>query len=377
MEADPLFGARRRLDTARWRPAGGTKPETVLLFAHGGLGGTARVIRERAEAARAGGLVPVILRGNTGKTTVDGLEGFPNLAFDLPTELAALRRLLAATRPVRAEIHHLRDQDFSVLSLLADFALPYDVWVHDYLWLCPRLSLVTGEGRFCGEAPATQCVICVAAWGDGLERPTSAAALRAISARLFAGAGAVVTPSTDVAARLKRHFPTAPLCVRPWEDDPPARAAVAPRPGTLRVAVVGAIGLEKGFHVLVACARDAAARGLSLHFHVVGYTEDDTKLLETGHASITGVFKASEAQALIQQARADIAFLPSIWPETWCYALSDAWRAGLDAAVFDIGTPAERVRRTGRGWVLPLNLPPARVNDALLNLHALAGRSAQ
>jgi hypothetical protein len=36
--------------------------------------------------------------------------------------------------------------------------------------------------------------------------------------------------------------------------------------------------------------------------------------------------------------------------------------------VFDIGTPAERIRSAGRGWLLPLGLPPAAVNDALLSL---------
>ncbi|MEJ0045039.1 MAG: glycosyltransferase [Rhodospirillales bacterium] len=171
-------------------------------------------------------------------------------------------------------------------------------------------------------------------------------------------------------------FPAARIAVRPWEPDPPARAATAPAAGPLRVAVIGAIGLEKGYHVLLACARDAAARGLALHFDVVGYTEDDTKLLETGCVSVTGPFEPGTSTRLLQAGAANIAFLPSIWPETWCYALSDAWDAGLDVAVFDIGTPAERVRRTGRGWVLPLNLPPARVNDVLLNLQALAGRSA-
>jgi glycosyltransferase involved in cell wall biosynthesis len=141
------------------------------------------------------------------------------------------------------------------------------------------------------------------------------------------------------------------------------------------VAVVGAIGMEKGYHVLLECARDAQARGLPLRFNLVGYTEDDTPLLETGHVDVTGPFKPGEAAALIQATGAQLAFIPSIWPETWCYALSDAWAGGLNAAVFDIGTPAERVRRTGRGWVLPLNLPPPRVNDALLKLQALAANS--
>jgi hypothetical protein len=98
-------------------------------------------------------------------------------------------------------------------------------------------------------------------------------------------------------------------------------------------------------------------------------------LLETGHAFVTGPFAPTEAAAVIAGTGAQMAFLPSVWPETWCFALTDIWNAGLDAAVFDIGAPAERVRRSGRGWVLPLGLPPARINDALLNLQALAGRS--
>ena len=190
IEADPLLPARRRLDAARWRVAAGARAgDAVLLVAHGGIGGTARVIRERSAAIAAAGRRPVVLRGRDGRTTLDEREGFPNLRFELPDDLPALADLLAAARPAAAEIHHLRDQDFSVLALLERFGIPFDVWVHDYLWLCPRLSLVTGEGRFCGEPPAEICVACVARWGDGLEKPVSAAALRAMSTDLLGGQG--------------------------------------------------------------------------------------------------------------------------------------------------------------------------------------------
>lgn len=380
--ADKLLPARRRIDAARWRESARARAGgAVLLIAHGWTGGTARVVRERAEAIAESGRTPVVLRGEAGKTSVDAAEGYPNLRFDLPAELPALVRLLAAAHPAEVEIHHVRDQDFSILTLSDRFRIPHDVWVHDYLWLCPRLSLVTGEGRFCGEPPAEACVPCVARWGDGLERPASAASLRAMSATLFAAARAVIVPSQDVATRLRRHFPRAPLRVRPWEPDPqappaPCRRATPQRPDALlRVAVVGAIGMEKGVEVLVACATDAAERDLPLRFELVGYTESDPRLLATGKAGVTGPFEARDAPALIAATGAQIGFLPSIWPETWCYALSDAWNAGLDVAVFDIGTPAERVRRTGRGWVLPLGLPPPRVNDVLLKLQAVTGRS--
>ena len=135
-----------------------------------------------------------------------------------------------------------------------------------------------------------------------------------------------------------------------------------------RVAVIGAIGVEKGFEVLLGCVRDARARRLPIAFTVVGFTADDERLMAAGPAFVTGEYNEEEAVALIRAQAAQIAFIPSVWPETWCFALSRAWQAGLGAAVFDLGAQAERVRATGRGWLLPLGLAPRGINDALLRL---------
>ncbi len=379
--ADPLAPARRRLDLARLRAATQASNGAVLLVTHGGIGGTARVVRERAAAAAAQGLAPIILRGDDGHTTLATIDDdTPNLRYRLPEDTPALRQVLRAVRPLRLEWHHLMGHDPSLTTLLERLALPAALWVHDYGWLCPRLALVTGDGRFCGEPAASDCVPCVARWGQAFDPPIDAAALRARSARLIASADRVVVASSDVGTRIRRHFPSARLEIRPLQADRRrGRAAPAAPPVALklprRVAIVGAIGMEKGYDLLLACARDAAARDLPLHFIVVGYTIDDTPLLQTGRAFVTGPYKHDEAATLIAATGAHVALLPSIWPETWCYALTDAWNGGLDAIVFDIGTPAERVRRAGRGAVLPLGLPPAAVNDALLNPQFLACRS--
>jgi glycosyltransferase involved in cell wall biosynthesis len=139
-----------------------------------------------------------------------------------------------------------------------------------------------------------------------------------------------------------------------------------------RVCVVGAIGVEKGYEILLASARDAAERGLPLEFVVVGHTIDDARLLDTGRVFVTGEFQPAEAVQMIRTQDAAIAWLPSVWPETWCFTLSEAWRAGLRVVAFDLGAQAERIRRTGRGVLLPLGLPPAAINSALL---AAAGLS--
>ncbi|WP_025897977.1 hypothetical protein [Kordiimonas gwangyangensis] len=61
--------------------------------------------------------------------------------------------------------------------------------------------------------------------------------------------------------------------------------------------------------------------------------------------------------------------LLSIWPETYSYALSVAFRLNIPPVVLDIGAMAERVRATGFGHVLPYEWAdaPDRINDFLLS----------
>ena len=135
--------------------------------------------------------------------------------------------------------------------------------------------------------------------------------------------------------------------------------------------VVGAISIEKGYELLLACARDAANRKLKLEFCLVGYSCDDERLIATGHVKMTGPYEEHVAVALIRAQQAQPAWLPSLWPETWCYTLTQAWQASLNVVAFDIGAQAERIRRTGRGWLMPLGIQPSALNDKLLQLQTV------
>jgi glycosyltransferase involved in cell wall biosynthesis len=299
---------------------------------------------------------------------------YPNLVFAVPGELGALAKLLRADRPALMEVHHLLGHDHAVLRLAGLLGIPEEVHLHDYAWFCPRVTLVGVERRYCGEPEDPRiCDACAADAGRAIEEEIGTAALRARSARDLGRARRVVSPSADGAARLRRHFPGLVPEVAALEDDAVAIAAgralprLPPRAGgRLRVAVIGGIGAEKGYDILLACARDAMMRGLPLDFVLVGHTQDDRRLLETGRVLVTGGYREGEGEVLVRAQRPHLAFLPSIWPETWCFTLGVAWRAGLKVAVFDIGAPAERVRATGHGRVLPLGLPAGAINNALL-----------
>ncbi|MCQ8239653.1 glycosyltransferase [Rhizosaccharibacter radicis] len=392
IEADPLAPARRRLDMLRWgearNPAGAATPRGVLLLTHEQGGGVERVVRDRVRRLRADGFRTIVLRPtDEGCALFDlGAEpeaAYPNLRFRLPAEFDLLVELLSAEGVRHVEWHHLLGHHPLMRGLHRRLGVPFDTFVHDYAWFCPRIALVGPEGRYCGEPDAEGCERCVAIQGSNLSEEIGVRSLLRRSTDELRGARRLVVPSRDVASRMARHFAGLSSEIVPWEDDQPAlslgrfgaAASQAPRmvrrarsPGRARFCVIGAIGREKGYEVLLGCLRDAAARNLPIEFVVVGHTPDDDALLEAGCLFVTGEYREDEAVELVRAQQADMALLPSIWPETWCFTLGLAWRAGLPVAAFDIGAPAERIRDTRRGVLLPLGMPVPQLNDVLVRL---------
>jgi glycosyltransferase involved in cell wall biosynthesis len=247
----------------------------------------------------------------------------------------------------------------------------FDVTLHDYFAICPRVHLVDPSGRYCGVPDAGVCGDCVARAGSELGPGVDVAAHRERFRALLQRARRVFVPSRDAALRLAPLLPGVRLLVRPhfedWTDAGPA--AALRRPGDeLRVAVVGAIGPHKGSEVLLACLRDAARRRLPLRFVVIGYTDRDEDLLATGRAELGGAYEEAELFARLRAARCHCAFFPAVWPETHCFTLSAAMRAGLLPVAFDLGAQAERIGEAGFGVLLPLDAPEGRINDTLLGL---------
>ncbi len=378
--ADPLADARRRLDLERWRRARKRGHKSTILITHDHGGGVEqRIARATADHAEAGRQT-VVLRparmadGVPAVVVSNGADrSFPNLRYRMPDELPLLLRWLRTQRPDRVEAHHFLGHHPAVHDLIARLGVPHEVHVHDYAWFCPRISLVGGHDRYCGEPDVVTCQACMDDHGSFLSEDIKVADLTARSAAFLRSAHQVIAPSRDAANRIRRHFPGIVPHIVPHEDDDaivwrpkPISTAISRAMGRIRVCVLGAIGLHKGYDILLACARNAEERSLDLEFVVVGTTTDDARMLATGRVFVTGTYAPHEAVALIEAQQPSLGFLPSIWPETWCMALSDLWRAGLPVVAFDLGAPAERIRNTDRGILLPLHLSAGAINDVFI-----------
>src|SRR5260221_13675750 len=126
------------------------------------------------------------------------------------------------------------------------------------------------------------------------------------------------------------------------------------------IAVVGAVGPHKG---------SALVRQLSTHLEgtdlavvVIGYLDGEfAPGWRSDRLFIHGPYEDDDAVALLKAYDASIALFPNPIPESFSYALSAVWAAGIPALVTPAGALPERVTRHGGGWPPPQALGGAEV----------------
>ena len=267
----------------------------------------------------------------------------PRERRSLPLDPAAVDRAPdAAVRLLRSRgvgilhVHSLGAAARARAAFLAErLGAPFIATLHDVLFLTP----------------------------DGLEREGPLAPdpewLAATGAFLRAAA-AVVAPSGYIAELARRHVPGLEVTVIPngspprrtAREIPPPRAEFAARRPRAVAAVLGAIGPHKGSATLEALAAPLAGTGIGIV--VIGYLDAQATPGWRGeHLFVHGAYRDDEVPGLVRAYGARLALFPNRAPESFSYALSDLWDAGVPALVPAAGALGERVRRHGGGWILP------------------------
>ncbi len=371
IESDPLAPIRRNAGLVRMLARRKAAGSCLIMVTHDSGGGVERVVQNRRQQAEAAGSQVIIIRPHQKGCRVEDCGGdTTNLVFDLPCEwvdfIAVLRRLNAG----RIEWHHLLGHAPMMVDLAAALDLRWDIVLHDYIWFCPRICLVGPNGHYCGEPSLAGCESCVMQQGSLIDAHLSVAELVTRSDRILRDANRVLSGSHDLRRRMRRHFPELEVEIEELETGifPETRQSRPLDGGRRRICIPGAIGREKGYEIVLQLAEDAARRNLPLDYVVAGYTIDDDRLMATGHVLISGEYREDEAKTVIESFNCDLGLIPSIWPETWCFALSNLWDAGLRAVSFDLGAQSERIQASGRGSVVPLGMPVSLLSNVLLHL---------
>lgn len=387
--ADPLAKARENLDWARLKVRRAT--DNVLIACHNRGGGAERHVQEDTRLMREQGVGVYYLRPERGIPTQVRL-GHPDCRqlLNLPKfEMSDTAKLAAALRDLgitRLHSHGLvdfaADAPEHFLALAQALGVPFDIDVHDYKVICPRLNLADGDGMYCGEPGGAACDQCLKRFGNDFGE-TSIAAWRMRHHPVLKQARNIWVPDADVSTRLNRYYPDVTFRVMP-HDEVRAKAGRLRKPeigpdNDLHVVVVGAISKIKGYNTLLECARLVKKNRLPLRFSVMGYSHSD-RALELAGVTVTGRYLDGEAREVLHALLPHVVWLPSTWPETYSYTLSLAMRAGYPVFAFDLGAIARRLADASwPGERLPLQMArdPGAIVDTFLKYRERAISSSE
>ncbi len=258
-------------------------------------------------------------------------------------------------------LHNISACREGLLEAMADLDVPFGYTVHDVNFGCPTITFLDASGRYCGAIsdPET-CRRCLAAQPDFAQ--IDIVDWRVRHRALVARAAFLIAPSQWAAHTFARYFDRRPQVIAhgtmtmPDDAGGTSDAVAMPRDDASVVAVLGAVGPDKGARTLerlVEIAR-TRARGARLRFVLIGYLDRQHGPWQSGDAVFTvhGRYRPQALPRLLREYGADLVLYPSAGPETFSYTLTEAWAAEQPVLVPPIGALAERVRDSGAGFVL-------------------------
>lgn len=227
-------------------------------------------------------------------------------------------------------------------------------YIHDYHSVCPSHFLLDHKGVYCGVPDLSRCAECLPNNSQPLVaiyNESDIESWRSAWDEAFEAAKEVIffsQASLDIVKKAHPDLPTAKTHLRPHVVK---LAGNAPRlesgKGKIVIGVVGQLGYHKGSEVVMSLFERIATREPDIELVVIGTLEGVSSVRQTG------AYDAANFAATIEKSGANVFLFPSIWPETFSYVVQELIEMNLPVACFDLGAPAERVRKYNRGLVIP------------------------
>ncbi len=258
-------------------------------------------------------------------------------------------------------LHNISACRAGIMTALDEFPVPFGYTVHDLNFACPTITFLGTDGMYCGGVTdIATCTRCLAT--QPMFPNVDIADWRLRHGKLLRRAAFRIAPSRWAADMLLKYFPDGEAAVVPhgtpdgFLPRAAGECATLPMPddGVPTVAVLGAIGPDKGSRRLERLVAAARARGAWVRFVLIGYMDVRHGPWQSDDALFTvhGHYDPADLPHLLAHYRVALVLYPSAGPETFSYTLSEAWASGRPVLVPPIGALEERVRDSAAGWVM-------------------------
>lgn len=368
------------------------KAETAIILhlSHDLGGGTEEYIRRCSESLEHDDVVTLKLwNDDKGKLVVSDLSN--TIWCEYSQDDSGIVQLCDDLRTLNLlEIVLNSSFNFSdnLISSILSIGIPYSAVIHDYSWFCPKVTMIDARGSFCGMPDVAVCQTCIevtgapdvakAAWKASGQSMTQWVGNNEL---LLKGARTVICPSVDTAVRIKEKFPSLEPTARYHSDPFPVPVVAQSSNRTTiydglhkqKIAVFGRIGQHKGMAVLKNLIWVLSLRHPGVQICFFGELSEYSWLEGYKNVEFVGEYEQDTLGQMIKEHAPTMALFLSVWPETYCYALTDAIKNGVFPIAFDIGAFQERVDMHNFGATIPFTSDSEEIYNSILNISKSEG----
>lgn len=259
-------------------------------------------------------------------------------------------------------IRHLIQHTFDLPVVSKKLGIPLVISFHDFYFICPSYNLLDEKNNYCagncteGEG---QCNISMEILKDLPTLKTFSKKWREEVSNILSTASTFVTTSQIVKELFISIYPK--LSKKEFiviehgrdfkENNDNTTYKIPTNDKPTKILFPGDIRNQKGSE-LIKNLKKFDENSL-LDFHFMGALDDDLKSCGTYH----GHYKRDDFCRTVKKVKPSFIGILSIWPETYCHTLSEAWSCGIPVLTTKIGVLEERINKNGGGWLLELENP--------------------
>ena len=261
-------------------------------------------------------------------------------------------------------VHHMQNHYFDVVSVAEEKKIKKIITLHDFYSLCPTINMLEGGGQFCIGKVDKNCSECllklkgltndiVDNWQHNFHE-------------LLKKFDRIITPSEDAKEYILKFYKNLDIHVIEHGLEM-KKSSYRPNinKNSFNVAMIGVLCNHKGGNIFSDLINYSKG---NIKFHSFGYSEIKNLSKNKSNYIYHGLYKREELPKLLADNEIDLICFLQKWPETYSYTLNEAIASGIPVLSFDIGAGAERIKRHGFGWTIPLNYSMKDLNDKIMDI---------
>ena len=268
-------------------------------------------------------------------------------------------------------IRHLINYSFDLPKIAKKLNIPVILSFHDFYFICPFYVLLNEDNKYCGGKCNNNLINCynplksledinskeiINVWRENVFSMFKHIDYFVTTSEIVKNLFLEVYPNMD-----KEHFKVIEhgrdfsnldeICHEVPSEDKIIKI----------VCPANNLNLMKGSEVIKNIKKLDISN--SLEFHFFGNCYDDIEKYGVNH----GTFERDDFFRKVKEIKPSFIGIFSIWPETFCHTLTEAWSCGIPVIGSDIGVIRDRILKENGGWLIDIS-NPKKAYDKILDI---------